>query len=42
MNAENAATSARRIPTWLTATITGAFGLLYAYAVWNALDFLIL
>lgn len=42
MNAENAATSTRRIPTWLTATITGAFGLLYAYAVWNALDFLIL
>lgn len=28
-------------PTWLVATIAGAFGLFYAYAVWNALAFLI-
>ncbi len=29
------------MPTWLVATIAGAFGLFYAYAVWNALAFLI-
>jgi len=29
------------MPVWLTATIAGAFGLFYAYAVWNAVDFLI-
>lgn len=29
------------MPTWLIATIAGAFGLLYAYAVWNALALLI-
>ncbi|MDZ8172278.1 hypothetical protein [Microbacterium xanthum] len=42
MSTETASERSRRIPTWLTGTITGAFGLLYAYAVWNALDFLIL
>ncbi|MAP62808.1 MAG: hypothetical protein CMH34_03490 [Microbacterium sp.] len=31
----------RRLPTWITAVISGGFGLFYAYAVWNALDFLI-
>ncbi|HWI29980.1 MAG TPA: bacitracin resistance protein [Microbacterium sp.] len=31
----------RRTPTWLVATIAGGFGLFYAYAVWNALSFLI-
>jgi hypothetical protein len=31
----------RRNPTWLVATIAGAFGLFYAYAVWNALGNLI-
>lgn len=31
----------RRTPTWLVATIAGGFGLLYAYAVWNALGNLI-
>ena len=29
------------MPTWLIVTIAGAFGLVYAYAVWNALAFLI-
>lgn len=29
------------LPTWLVATIAGGFGLFYAYAVWNALAFLI-
>lgn len=28
-------------PTWLVASIAGAFGLFYAYAVWNAVAFLI-
>lgn len=31
----------RTMPTWLAATIAGAFGLFYAYAVWNAVAFLI-
>ncbi|GAA3916550.1 hypothetical protein [Microbacterium invictum] len=31
----------RAMPTWLAATIAGGFGLFYAYAVWNALAFLI-
>lgn len=30
-----------RTPTWLVATICGAFGLFYAYAVWNAVAFLV-
>ncbi|MEV8359621.1 bacitracin resistance protein [Microbacterium sp. 67-17] len=29
------------LPVWLIATIAGFFGLFYAYAVWNALAFLI-
>lgn len=37
----DAAASARRIPTWLTVTVSGVFGLFYAYAVWNAVAFLI-
>jgi hypothetical protein len=36
-----AASAPRRNPTWLVATIAGAFGLFYAYAVWNALGNLI-
>jgi len=28
-------------PTWLTATIAGAFGLFYAYSVWNAIGNLV-
>jgi hypothetical protein len=35
------AATPRRTPTWLVATIAGAFGLFYAYAVWNALGNLI-
>lgn len=35
------ATTARRMPTWLASTIAGFFGLFYAYAVWNAVGFLI-
>lgn len=31
----------RTTPTWLVAAIAGAFGLLYAYAVWNAIAMLI-
>ena len=30
-----------RTPTWLVATVAGAFGLFYAYAVWNAVAFLV-
>lgn len=30
------------MPTWLIATIAGIFGLFYAYAVWGAVDFLVL
>jgi len=29
------------LPVWLIATIAGFFGLFYAYAVWNAVAFLI-
>ena len=36
-----AAVERRKNPTWLVATIAGAFGLFYAYAVWNALGNLI-
>lgn len=36
-----AAPASRSNPTWLVATIAGAFGLFYAYAVWNALGNLI-
>jgi len=35
------ASTARKNPTWLVATIAGVFGLFYAYAVWNALGNLI-
>lgn len=31
----------RRNPTWVVATIAGAFGLFYAYAVWNAVGNLV-
>ena len=32
---------ARALPTWLIVTISVFFGLFYAYAVWNAVDFLV-
>lgn len=35
------ATSARKTPTWLVATIAAVTGLFYAYALWNALGNLI-
>jgi hypothetical protein len=35
------ATRPPHTPAWLVATIAGAFGLFYAYAVWNAVAFLI-
>ena len=34
-------TSKTSTPTWLLATVCGFFGLIYAYAVWNALGNLI-
>lgn len=36
-----AATRTSGLPTWIVVTIAGGFGLFYAYAVWNAVDFLI-
>jgi hypothetical protein len=39
--ASDAAASSRRTPRWLLAVILGIFGLLYAYAVWNAIGNLI-
>ncbi len=30
----------RALPTWIVVTISVLFGLFYAYAVWNAVDFL--
>lgn len=36
-----AASTPRRNPTWLVATISGVFGLFYAYAVWNAVGNLV-
>ncbi|SDQ12855.1 hypothetical protein [Microbacterium sp. cf332] len=32
---------AHRTPTWLIATVAGAFGLFYAYAVWVAVGHLV-
>lgn len=37
----DAATPAPRTPVWLTVVISGGLGLFYAYAVWNAVDFLV-
>jgi hypothetical protein len=33
--------SARTAPTWAVATIAGLFGLLFAYAVWSAVNYLV-
>jgi hypothetical protein len=33
--------SVRLMPTWLVVTISALFGLFYAYAVWNAVAFLV-
>lgn len=32
---------ARTLPTWVVVVIAAVFGLFYAYAVWNAVDFLV-
>lgn len=32
---------ARTLPTWVVVVIAVVFGLFYAYAVWNAVDFLV-
>ena len=37
----SASTGRTGAPTWVVATFAGAFGLFYAYAVWNALEFLL-
>lgn len=31
----------RALPTWAIVTVAAFFGLFYAYAVWNAVDFLV-
>lgn len=36
------AATPRRTPTWVVVTVSVFFGLFYAYAVWNALAFLVL
>lgn len=41
VTASGAAPAPRAKPTWLVVAISGFFGLFYAYAVWNALDFLV-
>lgn len=38
---DSVAPARRAMPTWLAATIASAFGLFYAYAVWNAVSFLV-
>ncbi|MCR2809315.1 MULTISPECIES: bacitracin resistance protein [unclassified Microbacterium] len=39
--AEGTGSRVRAMPTWLVATIAGALGLFYAYAVWNAVGNLV-
>ncbi|WP_324011534.1 hypothetical protein [Microbacterium sp. JZ37] len=34
-------TQERRTPGWLVAVVAGAFALLYAYAVWSAITYLV-
>ncbi|MGB4779318.1 bacitracin resistance protein [Microbacterium sp.] len=41
MSVADRETAVRRTPTWIIVTIAGLFGLFYAYAVWNAVDFLV-
>ncbi|MEH3089089.1 MAG: hypothetical protein PGN24_05595 [Microbacterium arborescens] len=41
MSAETTSTATRSTPTWVVATIAGAFGLFYAYAVWVAVGHLV-
>lgn len=39
---EQTSGAAVRRPTWMVATIAGAFGLLYAYAVWAGISQLVM
>lgn len=42
MSADTSPTGRRPVlPTWLIATISGVFGLFYAYVVWNAVTLLV-
>jgi hypothetical protein len=39
--AASASASPRRTPTWIVVAISVVFGLFYAYALWNAVAFLV-
>lgn len=39
--AASAPADRRRMPTWLIVTLSVVFGLFYAYALWNAVAFLV-
>ncbi|VXB00864.1 conserved membrane hypothetical protein [Microbacterium sp. 8M] len=41
MSAEAVTTTDPRRPRWILYTLLGVFGLLYAYAVWNAIAYMI-
>ncbi|WP_322412008.1 bacitracin resistance protein [Microbacterium invictum] len=41
MSTAATATPARRRPVWVTVAVSGAFGLFYAYVVWNAVTLLV-
>ncbi|AZC14200.1 MULTISPECIES: bacitracin resistance protein [unclassified Microbacterium] len=41
MTTASTATPARRRPVWVTVAVSGAFGLFYAYVVWNAVTLLV-
>ncbi|GAA2068678.1 bacitracin resistance protein [Microbacterium hatanonis] len=41
MTAVEESPTMRRNPTWMVVAIAGAFGLLYAYIVWNAVGLLV-
>lgn len=41
MTEEKTVRAARTTPTWIVATISGVFGLLFAYAVWTAISYLV-
>lgn len=41
MTSSSAASASRHRPVWITAAVSGAFGLFYAYVVWNAVTLLV-
>lgn len=41
MSTETTVSTPHRAPTWIVASIAGAFGLFYAYAVWVAVGHLV-